>query len=70
MKVAEYFEKRHDNVMSAIGKLLEEQDIAARLNFKVSTYTDSTGRILPMYELDRDGFTLLAMGFTGKSSRQ
>ena len=68
MKVAEYFGKRHDNVLSAIGTLLQDADIAARLNFKVSDYQDITGRNLPMYELDRDGFTLLAMGFTGKKS--
>jgi Rha family phage regulatory protein len=34
-------------------------------NFTLSNYKDSTGRKLPMYEMSRDGFALLAMGFTG-----
>lgn len=68
MKVAEYFGKRHDDVLKAIRKLLEDQDVSTRRNFAVSDYQDSTGRKLPMYELDRDGFTLLAMGFTGKQA--
>ena len=28
-------------------------------------YTDPTGRSLPMYHLTRDGFMILAMGYTG-----
>ena len=39
-------------------------DFAAQ-NFLQTTYKDSTGRELPEYLLTRDGFTLLAMGFTG-----
>ena len=35
------------------------------LNFEVSNYLDQTGRSLPMYIIFRDGFTLLAMGYTG-----
>lgn len=35
------------------------------LNFELSEYKDSTGRVLPCYNLNRDGFSLLAMGFTG-----
>lgn len=68
MKVAEYFEKRHDNVMAAIGKLLEDKEIKGRLNFKESSYTNEQNKQQPMYELDRDGFTLLAMGFNGKKA--
>ena len=37
-------------------------------NFAVSEYTDSTGRKLPMYQITRDGFAFLAMGFTGKKA--
>lgn len=46
-----------------------------RLNFQPSidigheaTYLDSRGRAKPMYHLSRDGFSLLAMGFTGKEA--
>ena len=43
---------------------LSGKDFAAS-NFVPVSYTDSTGRSLPMYLLTRDGFTLLTMGFTG-----
>ncbi len=70
LKVAEYFGKQHKNVIQSIETLLKDQDVAARLNFQPSEYQDSTGRTLPAYDLDRDGFTLLAMGFTGKQALQ
>lgn len=37
-------------------------------NFTLVEYTDAKGESRPMYELTRDGFTLLAMGFTGKKA--
>jgi len=42
----------------------------AEKNFLPITYRDSTGRELPSYLLTRDGFTLLAMGFTGARALQ
>lgn len=62
LKVAEYFGKNHDKVLVAIEKLIDD-DTAA--NFGVSAYTDKSGKSNKMYEMDKDGFTLLAMGFTG-----
>lgn len=35
-------------------------------NFVLSEYTDASGRKLPCYQITRDGFAFLAMGFTGK----
>lgn len=69
LKVAEVFEKRHDNVLHAIHNLDCSKEFTD-LNFKVSDYIDSTGRTLSMYELTRDGFTFLAMGFTGSKAAQ
>lgn len=70
-KVAEIFEKRHDNVLQSITDLKNQvSENFKLLNFKESTYKDSTGRKLPEYLLTRDGFTLLAMGFTGKKAMQ
>lgn len=72
IKVAEVFGKEHKNVLDRIKQLTvktaEIQGFSAGLNFKLSEYKDETGRSLPMYELSRDGFTLLAMGFTGKKA--
>lgn len=67
--VAEYFEKRHDHVLRDISKItapksgLSEEFI--KQNFGADTYTDSTGRKLPCYQMTRDGFTMLVMGYTG-----
>lgn len=65
--VAEYFGKRHDNVIQKI-KLLDCSAEFTALNFKVSEYTDSTGRKLPMYQITKNGFVFLVMGFTGKKA--
>ncbi|EDX5007318.1 Rha family transcriptional regulator, partial [Salmonella enterica subsp. houtenae] len=37
-------------------------------NFQPSEYTDSTGRKLPMYQITKNGFVFLVMGFTGKKA--
>lgn len=37
-------------------------------NFALSEYLDSTGRKLPMYEMTKDGFIFLVMGFTGAAA--
>ena len=68
IKVAEVFGKQHKNVMQAIENLLQDQGVSNRLNFKLVDYIDAKGEKRPMYEMDRDGFTLLAMGFNGKKA--
>lgn len=72
LKVAEVFEKRHDNVMQTI-----ERAKSSLLNFKgandaiiPATYTDAQGKQRPMYLLNRDGFSFVAMRFTGKKAAQ
>ena len=69
-QVAEHFGKRHTHVLRAIRNLLAELPENARPNFGLSEFTDNTGRTLPAYRMTRDGFTLLAMGFTGKEAMQ
>jgi Rha family phage regulatory protein len=66
-EVAERFEKPHDKVLRAVRNLECSSDFTAA-NFGVSDYRDATGRSLPAYNLTRDGFTFLAMGFTGKAA--
>ncbi|WP_106378562.1 Rha family phage regulatory protein, partial [Escherichia coli] len=65
--VAEFFHKRHDNVLRAIANI-ECSDKFTALNFEASEYTDSTGRKLPMYQITKNGFVFLVMGFTGKKA--
>lgn len=62
--VADYFEKRHDNVMQRIRNLDCSEEFRL-LNFKETSYLDMQGKEQPYYELTRDGFMFLAMGFTG-----
>jgi len=39
-------------------------------NFVTSEYIDSTGRLLPKYEMTKDGWMFLVMGFTGEKAAQ
>lgn len=63
LKIAEVFGKRHDNVLNCIKSLKCSKEFTA-LNFKESSYTDSTGKINPMYNITKDGFVFLVMGYT------
>jgi len=73
-QVAEHFNKRHDTVLRAIRNLLEEMPEGYRRNFAevITEYTNGKGGTQqgPAYRMTRDGFTLLAMGFTGKEALQ
>ena len=64
--VAEKFGKRHDNVLRQIKSLLKNEGVKPL--FKISIYTDSKGESRPMYLMNRDGFSLLVMGFNGKKA--
>lgn len=78
LDVAERFHKRHDNVLRIIGDLLKievvknatinEPQIGLVKMFSKSTYKDAKGETRPMYYMNRDGFSLLVMGFTGKDA--
>ncbi|MFG1419928.1 Rha family transcriptional regulator [Xanthobacter sp. V0B-10] len=62
--VARYFGKEHYNVIRDINALISQAP-GASLNFEACPYQAVPGgREYPAYQMDRDGFTLLAMGFT------
>lgn len=63
--VAEYFGKDHSKVLRSIRNLDCSHEFN-QANFGFVTYKDVKGELRPMYYLTRDGFTFLAMGFTGK----
>ena len=69
LMVAETFGKEHKNVIQSIENLTAENQ-AVRNMFEKTTYTNERNRQYPMYYINRDGFTLLAMGFTGKEALQ
>lgn len=64
--VAGTFEKRHDDVIKKIKSLLNDSPQKCGQFFVSSTYIDNSGKENLMYIMNRDGFTLLAMSFTGK----
>ena len=67
LQVAEHFGKRHPDVLRAIRKL-EVSEEFSRCNFAPRDYFDERGKVQPMYDITRDGFAMLAMGFTGKEA--
>ena len=67
LKVAEVFEKEHKDVLESIRNLVAENSAAKFFN---ETTYKNRGREYPMYEMDRDGFSLLVMGFTGDKALQ
>ncbi len=67
--IADAFGKIHRNVTRDIIKILSEVDHDfGVLNFEQSEYTSLQNKKLPCYMMTRDGFALLAMGFTGKKA--
>ncbi|EHG8918061.1 peptidase [Salmonella enterica subsp. enterica serovar Typhimurium] len=69
LAVASYFGKQHKNVVQKIASLECSAEFT-ELNFQLSEYIDASGRKLPCYQITRDGFAFLAMGFTGKRAAQ
>lgn len=67
LDVAGRFSKKHKNVLQAISRLECSGDFS-RLNFQPRNYTDDRGKTQPMFLITRDGFSYLAMGFTGKEA--
>lgn len=61
--VAEHFEKAHKDVLDSIRQILAAENSATRF-FNETTF-ENRGKKYPMYLMNRDGFSLLAMGFTG-----
>ena len=69
LDVAETFDKEHYHVMEDI------REIQSRIStpefsglFYEGEYKASNGKKNPMYYMNRDGFTLLAMGYTGEKA--
>lgn len=68
-RVAANYDKEHKDVLRAIRTILEQVPEAQR-NFAQSSYTNEQGREMPEYVMDRQGFSMLVMGFTGEQARR
>lgn len=66
--VAESFEKRHDRVIRAIETIINNSPQKWGQCFKVSSYTDESGKKNKMYRMNEKAFSVLVMGFTGKKA--
>lgn len=62
--VAQVFGKEHKNVLRDIESLSCSEDFN-RLNFERITYKDARNREQTAYEMTKDGFSFLVMGYTG-----
>lgn len=69
LKVAEVFEKNHRDVMEKIRNMSAENSAVLKM-FVEDEYTNSQNKRQPMFYMNRDGFTLLAMGFTGSKAME
>ena len=66
-QVAENFGKEHKDTLESIRQILAAENSATKSMFYETTF-ENRGKQYPMYLMNRDGFTLLAMGFTGKTA--
>lgn len=62
--VAEVFEKNHADVLRDIRNLSCSKEFSLS-NFAESEYTNERGKTYPMYEMTKNGFSILVMGYTG-----
>lgn len=67
LQVAERFHKNHQHVLESIDKLTVENSTVAEM-FHKGTYKADNGHTYRKMYMNRDGFSLLAMGFTGKKA--
>lgn len=71
--VAETFGKEHRNVLRDIKNLIEGGVLKNEQTpmFEETTYmSEQNKQIYPLYVMNQDGFTLLAMGFNGKKAME
>ncbi len=67
--VAEKFGKQHKHVLDAIRDIMQSAENSAHFYYPM-TYVDSRNRNQELFIMNRDGFSLLVMGFTGAKALQ
>ena len=70
--IADIFNKEHKIILRTIRNFTETEsglsEDFGRYNFEPSSYTNLQNKKQPCYMLTRDGFMMLAMGFTGSKA--
>lgn len=64
LDISNRFGKQHKDVLEAVRNLDCSPEFGRR-NFTPSSYNNSQNKAQPLFELTRDGFVFLCMGFTG-----
>lgn len=67
LRVAKYFGKAHKTVLRKISQVRCSKEFNER-NFVPVEYVDAKGERRPMYEMTKDGFMFVVMGFTGEKA--
>lgn len=67
LKVAKHFRRNHRDILRALRELECSAEFSAR-NFALTEYIDAQSKPRPMYEMTKNGFVFLVMGFTGKQA--
>ena len=69
LQIAEIFDRQHKNILQSIEYLMSQLDQNFNaLNFQPVKYIDGKGETRTQYNLTRDAFVLLVMGFTGSKA--
>lgn len=70
LQVAEAFDKQHKDVLEVIDSKIQSAENSAHYQnmFAEGDYKDSRGRKQRLYYMNRDGFSFIAFGFTGKKA--
>ena len=66
-QIADDFEKRHDNILRDI-ETLRKDSLKIEEMFHYHQEPDTYGRMQKSYLMNRDGFSILVMGFTGQKA--
>ncbi|MCM3628792.1 Rha family transcriptional regulator [Paenibacillus glycanilyticus] len=65
IRVSEYYSKEHKDVMKKIRGFIELIPELGQRNFAPSSYINEQNKRQPMFEMDRQGFSMLVNKFTG-----
>ena len=69
LSVAEYFGKRHGDVLRKIERVKADcSPEFSQRNFASADYIDEQGKPRPMFNLTKDGWIMVVMGFTGAAA--
>ena len=65
LDVAKCFNKEHRHVLQNIRTFIDKKPEFSLPNFRQRSYKNSRGQKYPLFEMTKDGFYFLTMGFTG-----